>query len=578
MSVFFSTAALLTALVFVLTTRLAILRSVTKNNILRFYLAAKFIVSYLLGVFIFNIVLLDVSFTAYFSSLSLFLAVAMILESAWSAPQKGSKDAVYYFGAGVLLVIAFLFTVLIYPMTLAEQKFEASYGGISKEKNLEATDERHLPVVGDDYANYVAKRELSSWKTNISYFELGKGIKQSINGTLYYVFPIEYRGLSKWMKGQPVPGFIEVNAENPNAEAKFIKSDMKYVPSAFFNDNVTRIVRQKNPSALLMDTSFEVDDNNHPYYVIPYGHFEAIRNIRKVDGAILVNPKTGEQKKYATKDVPAFIDQIVPTDVAFERMQWYGEYRQGGWFNANGLLGTGILASQTGVVEPTEWDDADSVFGLYNKAHQLSWFTDFTNPSNDSDTMVGFAMMNARTGKIDYYDNVSGLSGTDAKGISQKGTLKAEDLKGNVRGLFQIYGQPTWLVSLEDKSGVYRYTAFVNVKDAQVYAYSKDVVEALNNYETAIATGMTGGDASASKDARVATISGKVVSVYKREVREKTMVQFLLENSDKIFTVTTTEDPYAMFIETGHLLNVTYIDTNSINVSVKTIKDITLKK
>ncbi|WML48539.1 hypothetical protein RCG23_25525 [Neobacillus sp. PS3-34] len=578
MSVFFSLAALITALLFVLTTRLEILKGAPNNFTFGFYVAAKFVVGYLWGVFIFNIVLLDTTFLAYIKSLAIFIAAAMIWESTWSISKSKKNFAVYYFLPGVCTAAAFLILVIFYPMTIADQKFNAANGSLSKEKNLEATDEKHLPVVGDDYAEYVAKRELSTWKKNISYFELGYGIKQSINGTLYYVYPIEYRGYSKWLKGQPVPGFIKVNAENPNAEAEFVKSDMRYVPSAYFNDNVSRMVRKKNPTTLLMDPSFEIDDQNHPFYVVPYGHFEALRNIRIVDGAILVDPKTGEQKKYETKDVPKFVDQIIPTDIAFERMQWYGEYREGGWFNANGLLGTGILASQTGVVEPTDWGDADSVFGLYDKANQLSWFSDFTNPTSDSDTMVGFAMMNARNGKIDYYENVSGVSGSDAKGVSQKGTLKAEDLKGNVRGLFQIYGQPTWLVSLEDKSGVYRYTAFVNVKDAQVYAYAKDVNEALNNYETAIATGMTGQNASASKDAKESVISGSVVSVYKREVKDKTMVQFLLDNSDKIFTVTASEYPYAMFIETGHRLNLTYIDTKNINVSVKSLKDITLKK
>jgi hypothetical protein len=380
------------------------------------------------------------------------------------------------------------------------------------------------------------------------------------------------------MKGQAVPGFIEVNAENPDAEAKFVDYEMNYVPSAYFGENLKRVVRLKNPTALLMQISFEVDDKNHPYYVVPYGHFDAFRNIRQVDGVVLVDPKTGEQKKYANNDVPKFVDQIIPTDVAYERMMWYGQYRQGGWTNAHGILGTGFLASQSGVVEPTNWGDDHGVTGLYNKTNELSWFSDFTNPSNDSDTMVGFAMMNARSGKIEYYENVSGLSGTDAQGVSQKGDLKAQDLQGNVRGLFQIFGQPTWLVSLEDQSGVYRYTAFVNVKDAQVYAYAKNVQEALNNYETAIATGINSTNASATKDAISANISGKVTAVYKKEAKNTTMVQFLLDNSDKIFTVTTGDYPYAMFVEIGHKVNVTYIDTKQINVSVEKMKDETLNK
>ena len=343
MSVFFTWAALITAVIFVSTTRFDVLKVVGKDLWRLSYVILKFLVGYGFGVFIFNILLMDRSFTAYFTYLAIPISILMLWESTWRM-KKEKSDRGIYLSIGLLLLVAFSFVKLIYPMTLAEEKLDASQGVLSKEKTLEATDEKHLPVVGDEYALYVAKRELSTWKKNISYFELGNGIKQSINGTLYYVFPIEYRGFSKWMKGQPVPGFIEVNAENPNVEPKFIQSEMSYIPSAYFNDNVRRLVRLKNPGFLLMDTSFEVDDQNHPFYVIPYGHFDSFRNIRQVDGAILVDPKTGEQTKYSTNDVPAFVDQIIPTDVAFERMDWFGSYREGGWFNAHGILGAEYLS------------------------------------------------------------------------------------------------------------------------------------------------------------------------------------------------------------------------------------------
>jgi len=573
MSTFFSLAAVLVAIVGVVFTNVNLFKESKKSVLIKAYIGAKLIAGYIYGMLIFNIALIDQTPSAYFAVLAFWIGVIAIVESIFADEIFTSA----YFYGGIVVLFAYFFMVFFYPMTLAETKLDVAKATIS-EKSLEATNEKELPVVGDDYAEYIAKRELSSWKKNSSYFKLGKGIKQSINGKLYYAFPIEYRGFSKWLKGQDVPGYILVNAENPNAEPRFVKSEMKYVTSAYFADNVKRMVRKENPKAVLMDISFEVDDNEKPYYVVPYGHHDAYRDVRVVDGAILVDPKTGKQTKYKAEDVPTFVDQVIPTDVAQERMAWYGAYRQGGWFNAHGFLGTGIFASQTGVVEPTEWGDKDGVVGLYNNQKQMKWFSDFTNPTSDSDAMVGFATMDARTGKITYYDSVSGLSGTDAKSVSSKGTLKAEDLKGNVRGLFTIFDQPTWLVSLEDKNHVYRYTAFVNAKDTQVYAYAKNVNEALDNYQTAIADSGDSTDASATKDAKIGKIDGRVVAVYKKEVKDKTNVQFILDNSDKIFTVTTEQYPYAMFIDKGDMVSVQYFDTKLTKASVKEFKDTTINK
>jgi len=582
LALFVSFHGLVFAILAVAFTHKVILKSSRgKDWVSKSYLIAKFIGFYLYGVAIFNIGLKDQTPSAYFAVLAFWIGIILLLESTVIDGEYDysltrivtSLFTSVYFVLGLVLFSAFLFMTIFYPMGLADTKLEVAKANVS-EKSLEATNEKELPVVGDHYAEYVAKRKLSSWKKNSSYFTLGKGIKQSIKGKLYYAFPIEYRGFSKWLKGQNIPGYILVNAENPNAKARFVASEMKYVPSAYFGDNVKRMVRKEHPTSVLMDISFEVDDNEKPYYVVPYGHYDAYRDVRIVDGAVLVDPKTGKQKDYKAKDVPAFVDQIIPTDIAQERMEWYGAFRQGGWWNAYGF----ILSSQTGVVEPTKWGDKDGVVGLYNNQKELMWFSDFTNPMSGSDAMVGFATMDARTGKIMYYDGIDGLSGKDAKDVSSKGALKAEDLKGNVRGLFIILNQPTWLVSLEDKKHVYRYTAFVNVNDTQVYAYAKNTDEALDNYQTAIADSGNSTDASATKDVEIGKIDGRVVAVYKKEVKDKTNVQFILDNSDKIFTVTTEQYPYAMFIDKGDIVSVQYFDTKLTKVSVKEFKDTTINK
>ena len=81
-----------------------------------------------------------------------------------------------------------------------------------------------------------------------------------------------------------------MSAEDEGAEAELVQVKMSYVPSAFFSKDVKRHVRSIHKDMILLDVSFEPDDEDHPYYVIPYGKYEKFRNIVDVKGAIFSRP------------------------------------------------------------------------------------------------------------------------------------------------------------------------------------------------------------------------------------------------------------------------------------------------
>lgn len=579
MSVFLSFEAFFTAILLVVFSSVTLWSNIGKMPA-KLILGLKFVLGYVYGTLVFRHLLVDVTVNAFIAKLALPIAILLILEfvfvrqifneprRSWEEEetQKKSVKELAPFAAA-LLILFVLGKTFVYPIFLTDEKVEVA--NVERaEKPLEATDEEHLPVVRDGYAKYTAKKKFSEWKKNISYFELGDGEKITVEETLYYVFPIEYRGFFKWIKGQATPGFILVNAENPKADAKMVEQEMNYVPTGYFSDNAKRIVRDAFPSVVLMKETFEVTEEGLGVYVYPYGSYKGFRQIREIEGVIVLDPTTKKMDQYTMDEIPEYIDQVIPTDVASERLEWYGKYREGGFFNA--------LFTQTGVLDVTRWGDSDGVVGLFDKQGKMQWFTDYTNATGDSDSMVAFATLESRTGKVLFYESVSGLSGTDAKSVSSKGQLNAEELSGNVSGLFNIYGQPTWLVSLEDSNGVYRYTALVSAKDEQVYAYAKEKSEALSNYAVAIANGMNERDTNATNIAELTNLKGEVVVVYKKENKEKTVVSFMLKGSEKIYNVSTTVDERVIFIEAGHVIEIKYIDTNQKNVSVKEMNNATL--
>src|SRR5699024_9569875 len=96
---------------------------------------------------------------------------------------------------------------------------------------------------------------------------------------------------------------------------------------------------------------------------------------------------------------PGFVDQIIPDDVAEERNAWFGKYKHGlfnSWFG------------KEDVREVTNWEGYDPITGVFDEDNTLNWFTDFTRPDKDSGSMVGYSMMDTRTGEITYYNGANG--------------------------------------------------------------------------------------------------------------------------------------------------------------------------
>ncbi len=51
----------------------------------------------------------------------------------------------------------------------------------------------------------------------------------------FWVSPIEYSSIWRWIRADFAPGYVMVSAEDPNAEAMLVDEyEMTYVPSAFF--------------------------------------------------------------------------------------------------------------------------------------------------------------------------------------------------------------------------------------------------------------------------------------------------------------------------------------------------------
>ncbi|MFX3618162.1 MAG: hypothetical protein ACE3JK_11605 [Sporolactobacillus sp.] len=530
----------------------------------RFFLTMQVVrlVAGLLIIFILTyFALIDQNGQSLLSYGSLFVGIFLILDLIFIQKKRFAWTPL----VGVLFLLFFCFLHFFYPVTQTQAKYRfiAQHTTIvAKEK--ESMDEQHIPVVSEPYARYKSEKLLGEI-AHVSYYELGHTSLQKIDGSLYWVTPIEYSGFFQWLKSRSVPGYIRMSAEDENAGATLIHTKMKYVPSAYFNDNLKRHVRFFGQSPVLFSASFEPDDSGKPYYVIPYGYYEKLRQIPDIKGVFLVDPKSGAVRRYSVNRVPAFVDQVIPSSVAEMWNQWYGENVHGFWNK---------FFSKEDIKKPTAWSQSDEVNGVFDRKLHLNWFTDFTRPKSGSGAMVGYSMLNTRTGKMFYYSGANGLlNGKSAMNIAEK-TFKQNHYDAGIPTLYTIYGQETWVVPLMDTNDVLREMMLVNAKNENVYSAETDKQTLFDNYKYILATKMTDDTSVPTARAHLRSISGTVAKIYKYQDNDthQTMIEFMLQGNKRIFTVSSDQNPYAVFLENGDTVSASYHDTSEIVTAVQKLQ------
>ena len=209
-------------------------------------------------------------------------------------------------------------------------------------------------------------------------------------------------------KGDKTPGYFTLSATDSSANPKFIKSEMVYTPSSFFNKNIERHIRMQFPKHIFYgDVQLEIDDDGKPFYIRSFGDFISARNGFDVKGIVVVDPKNGDTKAFSLADVPEFIDGAVSPEVVSLQNSYYGNYIHGFW---NSKFG------KSDVKLPSDEGTEANVSPIFDENGEMYYFTDFTSPKEGVDSMLGYSLTNSRTGKATYYTGNLEESYMDSQG------------------------------------------------------------------------------------------------------------------------------------------------------------------
>ena len=354
--------------------------------------------------------------------------------------------------------------------------------------DVKEVDFSKIPLIDKESSQKLGDRKMGEFTSWVSQFYVSDLYTQiNYNNDIIRVTPIEYDGLIKYFtnRDEGVKGYITVNSVNGSANLVQLNKGMKYLPSAYFFENLYRKLRIDYPTIIFDEASFEIDNNGNPYWIVPIVKYKGIGLKKEISGAIILDAITGNSKKYDIEDVPSWVDHVYSANLIIEQIDNWGEYRNG-YFNS--------IFGQKDVINTTEG------YNYLVMDDDVYLYTGITSVSSD-ESNLGFVLVNMRTKETKYY-LVPGAEEYSAM-ASAEGLVQEKKYEASFPLLINLNKKPTYLLSLKDNAGLVKMYAFIDVAD-----YQKVVVS----------------DASLGIEVAVEKYLGEETIINKDELRNKTIV------------------------------------------------------
>ena len=361
-------------------------------------------------------------------------------------------------------------------------------------------DFNSLPLLDKDSSQKLGDRVMGQMPELVSQFYVSDIYTQiNYNNDVVRVTPLEYDGLIKYFsnKKSGVKGYISVDSVSGEAKLIKLENGMKYMPSAYFSEDLYRKLRFDYPTKIFGTESFEVDDEGNPYWVVPTIKYSGVGLKKDVNGVIILNPIDGSSKFYDVESVPTWVDNVYKADVVLEQVNDWGKYINGFW---NSKFG------QKNVVATTKG------YNYIAMNDDVYLYTGITSLASD-ESNIGFILTNMRTKETKYYA-VPGAEEYSAM-ASSEGQVQQMGYKSTFPLLINLNNRPTYLMSLKDNAGLVKMYAFVDVVDYQkvvVTDSSLGIREASRNYLSKMGFNDVNKDKLTMKDIVISSISSYTVN------------------------------------------------------------------
>ncbi len=471
---------------------------------------------------------------------------------------------------GIVLLVIGLGNLLILPiLTSAPILYSNSYrsllGNVKESSftgDVEPINLSQIRIVDDETARKLADKKIGEVPALGSEVQLGELVLQKVQNKLYYVAPLEHRGIFQWLtnysKGSK--GYVMVSATNPQdvrliQDVKGQEVYLKYQMKGFLFDYLPRYLYFHGLFNVgISDFSFEIDDELNPYWVITlYKNTIGYHGADAV-GAVTVNAQTGEIAKYTLDNVPRWVDRVQPEAFVYRQIKDWGEYINGFWNS---------VFAKTGTLKPT----GNELHLIYGNDDKVYWYTGITSSGKDGSS-VGFIMVDSRTKEAKWYK----VSGADENGAkkSAEGQVQEKGYRSGYPILYNIAGVPTYISPLKDKEGLLKAVAFISVENYNLVGVGPDIESSLRTYQQVLAS--KGNQFIPSQELKPVVLQGKLSRVSHVVKGGESYFYFMIEGDPRIFISNSNTSPKVPLAKVGDIVVMTANDTKDTVLNISEFK------
>lgn len=519
-------------------------------------------------------------------TVAIFAGLCLLFGDDEMTSSRSAKPAISAcLSSSILLIVVVIVYILAHTMYFdgAGAKKLAHLGNIvtaSKSDTIPNTDPNAIVMVTQSMAAFEGQNVIGSAGNNLgSRYQTSTGdyVLQSIDGHLYYVAPLDLRSWHEQQnyltsKAYDTPGYIKVDAENPNASPQILLGyHIHYSTDAMWDYNLNRHLYTNGYSGgNLVNPTFEVNDSGRPYWTVTYTQL-AVRGskgdvIKKV---LIVDAQTGKISAYNPNDVPGWVDRVVSSDMVNSYAGWWGRYLNAGIVNQSGA---------------NEMQTAGSPELVYDQQASSVWLVPMTSSNGNDSSSTGVIIYSTHKAQGTFYPGLSGL--TVGSQVNQTfyniSSNKVSQYQVQSVQLYEIDGAPTYVAiygqqQCNDNGYCTVSFAGIGMLDARhaninnvIFATNK--ANALTNYANWLATeGNSSGNIS--QTAQTESVTGVVERIGSTVVGSESTYFVLLRGNSHLYSVTLAADPALPTVDPGDKVTMTYSDNGQTTVSVTTLVD-----
>lgn len=425
-------------------------------------------------------------------------------------------------------------------------------------------DQSQARFVDQDLASRSANEILGKERGLASRYNVDTMRIQNINDQLRWLAPLKHASFTRWLDDNTSPGYVTVSVnEYSDANLRIDENDVNYGSAGYyFNTDVERHVYQSGYSdKLVEDYTLEVDDNGKPFWVGSIVEPQVGFSGKVVTGVISVDAKSGAIEEFSVEEAPEWIDRIQPEGIVNDLITNWGKYA-GSWWD--GFVGNNVIVATRG----------SSI--VFSKEGKASWYTGMQSNSGNTESSMGFMMVDTRTGVATFYQR-SGITEMVAKQAIE-GRVQESEYSSSYPVPYSINGKTTFLSILKDKRGNVQGVGLVAYDNRSLVAFGENFTIALRRYMSTISSN---GDTDLPEDYEALVVEGVIDRSFVQNVDSRLVLNFTLKGEEykgMFFLTSADSNKSAMLARDGDVVEIEVYSLDDTEIQVPEFTNLSLSK